>query len=551
MLRFCGKYMICALFWAYLAVSVCVGIISLATPLFTGVIINQLTIDGGVQLGRVTLLCFLLASLQAGQAALTYLSEMLYVNLQSHAGYRLNLDTIEHIKRLPQEFFVHFDASYYNQQINHDANDLIIFVIGSVVQVVSNAVALVTIFIILVALNVRLGLVCAALAAIGGGLYCVFRRSLFMKSFDMQEQSARFFSRLQDQLDKVAFLRRHVLFERFRDKLSLAFDELYPAIHASQKVAAGFALSNSIVRSAAQGFLLAVGAIEVVSGRLLPGYLVTAMGYYGSLNAAIQYFLTWGKDYQASRVCYERVRRIWDIQEERNGEVRLSDVNTIDCKQIGFSYPGSEKEVLVGTCLHFQKGRLYGIAGANGTGKSTLLEILLGMYPDDTTGSVLYDGIDQRKVNRYALRRECIGVTEQEPPILEDTIEANLTLLSTCRDTDKLNKYIDALGLREMVSTASDGLKTILDERRQNISGGEKQKIAIIRLLLQNPSVMLFDEPTSALDSRSRERLVHILQEEKRDHIIIVVTHDEDLLLKCDEVFELEEAWRGRGRTLI
>lgn len=69
MLRFCGKYILCAIFWAYLAVSVCVGIISLATPLFTGVIINQLTIGDGVQLGQVTLLCFLLASLQAGHEA--------------------------------------------------------------------------------------------------------------------------------------------------------------------------------------------------------------------------------------------------------------------------------------------------------------------------------------------------------------------------------------------------------------------------------------------------------------------------------------------------
>lgn len=236
MLRFCGKYVLCALFWGYLAVSVCIGVISLASPLFTGVIINQLAIDSSVRLGQVALLCFLLATLQIGQSALTYLSEMLYVNLQSHAGYRLNLDTLEHIKRLPQEFFVHFDASYYNQQINHDANDLIIFVIGSIVQVVSNAVSLLTIFSVLLILNARLGLVCAALVAVGGGLYCVFRQSLFNKSFDMQEQSAHFFSRLQDQLDKVAFLRRHVLFRRFRDKLSLAFDELYPTMVARADV---------------------------------------------------------------------------------------------------------------------------------------------------------------------------------------------------------------------------------------------------------------------------------------------------------------------------
>lgn len=539
MLRLCGKYVLCALFWGYLAVSVCIGVISLASPLFTGVIINQLAIDGSARFGQVALLCFLLATLQIGQAALTYLSEMLYVNLQSHAGYRLNLDTLEHIKRLPQEFFVHFDASYYNQQINHDANDLIIFVIGSIVQVVSNAVSLLMIVSVLLILNVRLGLVCAVLVAVGGGLYCVFRQSLFNKSFDMQEQSARFFSRLQDQLDKVTFLRRHVLFRRFRDKLSLAFDELYPTILANQKVTSGFALSNSVVRSLAQGVLLVVGAIEVADGRLLPGYLVTAVGYYGSLSAAIQYFLTWGKDYQASRVCYKRLRRIWDTQEEQDGEAQLDEVDEIECRQVGFSYPGTDKTVFVDRCLYFKKGMLYGISGANGVGKSTLLEILLGMYPDDTTGSVLYNGIDQLEIDRYALRANNIGVAEQEPPILEDTIEANLMLLSPGQDTDEVNKYIDALGLREMVSVAPNGLETILDERRHNISGGEKQKIAIIRLLLQNPSVMLLDEPTSALDRASRSALIEILQQKKGDHIVIVVSHDSDLLEACDAVIEL------------
>lgn len=539
MLRFCGRYLFCASFWSYLAVNISIGIISLATPLFTGVIINQLTASEGILLEQAMLLCSSLVVIQVAQAVLTYLSEMLYVKLQSHAGYQLNLETLEHVKRLPQKFFIHFDATYYNQQINHDSNDLIIFVIGSVVQVTSNAVMLITIFVILMGINLRLGLVCAVLALIVGCLYCIFRSSLFKNSFDMQEQSARFFSRLQDQLDKVAFLRRHALFGRFRDRLSFAFGELYPTLLANQKVAARFSLSDSVIRSIAQGFLLAIGIIEVFSGRLLPGYLVTAVGYYGSLSTVMQYFLTWGKDYQTSRVCYERLRRIWDIQEERNGDAQLDDVSIIDCKQVGFSYPGTDRAILAEQCLRFQKGRLYGIAGANGAGKSTLLEILLGMYPDDTTGSVLYDGFNLHEIDRYALRAGCIGIVEQEPPIIEDTIEANLTLFSSDWSADTLNRYIAVLGLQEMVSSAPNGLGTILDEQKRNISGGEKQKIAIIRLLIQSPSVMLFDEPTSALDSCSRVGLMQILQEEKRDHIIIVVTHDEDLLLACDEVYRL------------
>lgn len=543
MLRLCWKYLSNVVFWAYLAVSVCAGLFSLGTPLFTGMIVNQLAAGGGIWMERIGILCFSLLSLQVCQAALAYLSEMLYVNLQSHAGYRLNLDTLEHIKRLPQSFFARFDATYYTQQINHDANDLVIFVLESMVQIVSNIAVLITVFIILLTLNVRLGFACAFLAVLAGFLYRVFRRSLFKKSFDMQERSASFFSKLQEQLDKVTFLRRHALFERFEKGLSHAFDGLYPAIRSNQKVSAGFALSNSIAGSVAHGLLLVSGAIEVAGGRLQPGYLVTAIGYYESLSAAVQYFLAWGKDYQASRVSYERLRRIWDIQEERNGKARLDSVSRIDCEGIGLSYPGSEKIALGAQDFHFQRGKLYGIAGANGAGKSTLLDILLGMYPDETVGSVLYDGISQHEIDRYALRAKCVGLTEQEPPILDDTIEANLTLLSSDWDANDLDGYIDELGLREMVSAAPSGLGTVLNRRGHSISGGEKQKIAIVRLLLKDSTVMLFDEPTSALDSSSRRSLMRILQKKKSDHILIVVTHDEELLSACDEIY-----WLNGGR---
>lgn len=166
-LRFCGKYIFGVLFWVYLAAGMCIGAMSLATPLLTGAVVNQLANTGNIQMDSVVFLCALLVFFQAGQAVLSYLSELIYVDLQSHAGYRLNIETLEHVKRLPQSFFVHFDSAYFTQQINHDANDLIIFIISSVVQVVSNAVTLIAIFVILMTLNIRLALVCAVLTVMG------------------------------------------------------------------------------------------------------------------------------------------------------------------------------------------------------------------------------------------------------------------------------------------------------------------------------------------------------------------------------------------------
>ena len=104
---------------------------------------------------------------------------------------------------------------------------------------------------------------------------------------------------------------------------------------------------------------------------------------------------------------------------------------------------------------------------------------------------------------------------------------------------DKLNRMLAILGLDEMIASVENGAAAMLDGGKGGVSGGEKQKIAIVRQLLKSPDVMLFDEPTSALDAKSRGALIKLLHEIKRDHIVIVVTHDEEMLAACDEVISM------------
>ena len=221
---------------------------------------------------------------------------------------------------------------------------------------------------------------------------------------------------------------------------------------------------------------------------------------------------------------------------EANGKLALGPIEEIRLENIKLRYPGAERVALSIEGLAFSRGRLYGISGPNGSGKSSLLSVILVLYPDDTEGAVRYNGVSQRCIDRYALRRCRVSITEQEPPIVEGTILDNLTLLSDDYEMDKLNRMLVILGLDEMVASVENGATAMLDGGKGGVSGGEKQKIAIVRQLLKSPDVMLFDEPTSALDAKSRGALIKLLHEIKRDHIVIVVTHDEEMLAACDEV---------------
>lgn len=173
--------------------------------------------------------------------------------------------------------------------------------------------------------------------------------------------------------------------------------------------------------------------------------------------------------------------------------------------------------------------------------------MLLGLYPDNTEGAVLYNGVSQRRIDRYALRRCRVGITEQEPPIVGGTILDNLTLLSDDFEADKLNRMLAILGLDKMIAAAENGAAAMLGSKKGGVSGGEKQNIAIVRQMLKSPDVMLFLESTSALDAKSRSALIKLLHEVKRDHIVIVVTHDEEMLAACDEVIPMPGCLSGRG----
>lgn len=511
--------------------------VGLAIPFLTGQLVNNfvgVARDGGnaIAIGAE------IAALGIVRAGLNCVSELVYVDLQAHVGFALNEEVISHVQRLPRAFFASFDASYYNQQINHDANDLVIFVITASVQSVSNTVTLLAVFVVLATINGRLAMLCMVLGIISGVIYSLFKKRLFARSFEAQEQEARFFSDLEEQLSNAQFIRRHVLFEVFKQRLERSFAELYRCVYQNQKINATFTFANAVFTSLAQGGILILGAKEVLDGNLLPGYLMTALSYYSYYSSAIEFFLALGKDYQTSKVSYERLRRLLDMPEDSNGTVILDDVHEVSCFELTYKYPGSVKTTFRDIRASFKKGKLYGIVGPNGSGKSTLLDVISGCDPENCKGVIWINNKPLSSLDRYALRKRNIGITEQEPPLTEGSIRENLTLCCGTAEDRDLESLIERMGLKKMVDS-SGGLDAELDDKQNNISGGEKQKIAIIRQLLKNPDVMMFDEPTSALDSQSKRAFIEILKERRRRHIMVIATHDPVLISACDEVIEI------------
>ena len=210
-------------------------------------------------------------------------------------------------------------------------------------------------------------------------------------------------------------------------------------------------------------------------------------------------------------------------------------------KDITFKHENKSENILEDLNLKISKGETIGIIGESGSGKSTLIDILLGLN-STSSGSVLVDNRDIRE-NIVGWRKN-IGYVSQNLFLIDDTIEKNITFLfnNETFNQENLNKVIQDVQLKKFIEKLPKGIKTEVGERGLRISGGEKQRIVIARILFNNPDVLIFDESTNALDFDTEKKIVDLIHSLKSENKkIIFVSHRKSTLEKCDSIYLLKD----------
>ncbi|MGF7019134.1 ABC-type bacteriocin/lantibiotic exporter with double-glycine peptidase domain [Lachnospiraceae bacterium PF1-21] len=249
--------------------------------------------------------------------------------------------------------------------------------------------------------------------------------------------------------------------------------------------------------------------------------------YFSMSINAIRYFFELGKRIQDVKVSLERILVIINTQASKyDGDMIIDSIEKIEVKRLSFGF--TEEKIIKELSIEFRKGYSYAIVGANGSGKTTLIYLLLGLY-EDFEGEILFNEVKINDINLDNLREFEIGVVEQEPELLTDTIQNNFwPNKSAKKNKDYHNEVYKLLWDKEL------NINSEIYENANNLSGGEKQRIALIRALAKNPDLIVLDEPTSAIDISGRERLTELVNTLKKDKIIIIVTHEKKIADVCD-----------------
>ena len=235
----------------------------------------------------------------------------------------------------------------------------------------------------------------------------------------------------------------------------------------------------------------------------------------------------------------EKINHMLSFKNSDSGIYDLKDLNTILLKKVSFSYDG-EKDILHNISFEFKKGKKYAIVGSSGSGKTTLVKLVL-KYFNNYHGDILLNNVDIRKIKINEIYNN-ISIVHQNAPILNDTLKNNILYYGSY-DDNIINDVIIKSGLQELVNKLPKGLDTLINENGNNISGGEKQRISIARVLLRDTPFIIYDEPTSNLDSITSQEIDKILLSNNKGCLMITHKLNEELLKQFDYILVLENGF--------
>ena len=209
---------------------------------------------------------------------------------------------------------------------------------------------------------------------------------------------------------------------------------------------------------------------------------------------------------------------------------KLDEIKQIKLLNLSFHYPRTKRNIIQDISLAVIKGDIIGICGKNGSGKTTLIELLLG-FLQPCKGKILVNNIDIYKLKEHEWRNK-ITLMPQTPYFFEDSVKSNLTLLNSKVQDNTLEDLITLVGAQHIIANLPDGLDTVLTNHRIELSGGELQKLSLIRVLLLNPEVIILDEPFNHLDLQSCENLKEVILKISKNKIIFIIEHHHEIIAK-------------------
>jgi ATP-binding cassette, subfamily B, bacterial len=492
--------------------------------------------------------------------------------------FDLRVALFDHVQRMPMQFFTRSQTGALVSRLNNDVIGAQRALTGTLGTVVSNVITLVTTLVAMIALDWRITIAAVLLLPfflipskrVGRKLQGMTRDAMQLNA-GMNAQMTERFGVAGAQLVKLFGDHR-----RERDEFADRAGRVRDIGIRTAMYSRFFLVMMGLVGALGTAAVFYLGGMQVIDGNITAGTLVALTALVVRIYDPLTSLTNARVDVMSAFVSFERVFEVLDspnpIADAADPVELREPVGRITFDGVSFAYPGAgtgsiasleagapERDLPGGppTVLHdvdldITPGTTVALVGPSGSGKSTLVSLIPRLY-DVTLGTVSIDGVDVRELSQASLR-SAIGIVSQDPHLFHATVGENLRYARPDATKDDLRRACAAARVLDVIESLPHGFDTMVGERGYRLSGGEKQRLAIARMLLKDPAIVVLDEATSSLDTENEAAIQAALAEALEGRTAVVIAHRLSTIVGADLIVVLEDGRiveRGRHGELL
>ena len=541
-------------------VFLCIGASSFLTLLPT-VLTGKILDEGILKKDLRTLIYYIVLSL-----IVTFVASLIgvaetYINtwIAQHITFDMRNQMYAHLQNMSQRFFTTNNQGDIITRMTSDIDGVKSVITNTFSSILSNSITLIIAMIAMFQKNWILALVGIIIVPV----FTLPTRKAGKKRWTLTNESQQVNDEVNGILNETLSVSGQLLVKLF-GKEKYEFDRYETAnrkmigLNIKESMAGRwFRVVLTTFTSIGPMLLYLVGGILMMKydSDITVGDITVLVALLGRMYMPVNSLLNIQVEWIRSMALFKRIFDYFDIPVEiRNADDAVTPekvTGDVVFEHVDFSYEESKK-ILKDVCFTLNAGKSIAIVGPSGSGKSTIVNLIPRLYDVDS-GSVTFDGIDVRKLDLKFLRDQ-VGVVSQETYLFNGTIRENLLYAKPDATEEEMTEALKKANIWDFVEKQEKGIDTEVGNRGLKLSGGEKQRISIARIILKDPTIFIFDEATSALDSISEKRIQDAIDPIIKSKTSILIAHRLSTILAADEILVVKDgsiAERGNHKELL
>ncbi len=549
-------------YWKQMLVVLIAIVISSTLNLLPSVLTGKIIDEGLIGRSMQKLILFIVLSLAVtlGANLIGVLESYMNTWIAQHITYDMRNTMYRHLQKMSQRFFTSNNQGDIITRMTSDISGVQQIITTTLTSILSNSITLIIALIVMFQQSWVMALVGIAVIP----LFIIPTRSAGKTRWSITTESQACSDEINGILNETMSVSGQLLVKLFGmeqveyNKYEEANRRMVKLNIRESMAGRWFRVALSTFSSIGPMLLYLAGGVLMMQfdSSLTVGDITVLVALLGKMYGPVNQLLNIQVDWIRSMAMFTRIFEYYDmpVEIESAADAICPDERAkgeVQFKNVGFYYE-PDRQILADINFTLEQGKCIAVVGPSGSGKSTLVNLIPRLW-DVTAGTVTFDDVDVRKLDLTYLR-ENIGIVSQETYLFNGTIRQNLLYAKPDATEEELIEACKKANIYDFVEKQETGLDTVVGNRGLKLSGGEKQRISIARVLLKDPALMIFDEATSALDSISEQKIQDAIEPLIASRTSILIAHRLSTILAADEILVINNgviAERGTHNELI